>query len=349
MTKNDPERKKSFLSIFEELSKNRSSQGERNGHAYHEEGESEHEPLEELEYEGGCVLTDEIDHLILMHRDAHFGGDFDVMLKYYEAEDSIGIHPDFDPERIEYLGQVEKELGDDLAPLILTGVEAEKVGRSRLAYAKLKEIYEMDSEPDSTPRLLADLILSEEEEPEQEMDAVVSQGTFILPDLFVILKADEFYDSLFPGYGYAPYLAIQCIGKIGDPSGIVPLFESLAKQTIFDEMVAVDAMVEIGGAAKNFLLKILKSRPVTQDNSNAAFALTAFAHDPQVALACLQQLSDPDVQDKPLVRMYLINNCDALKTTPYRAEFIQMAQDPLLPSQMRSEMQILIEEWNIEQ
>ena len=346
MTHNDPERKKSFLSIFEELSKNRSSEEECNGHAYHDEGESAHEPLEELEYEGGCVLTDEIDHLILMHRDAHFGGDFDVMLNYYESEDSIGIHPDFDPERIGYLAEVEKELGDDLAPLILTGVEAEKVGRSRQAYAKLKEIYEIDPEPHSAPRLLADLILSEDEEPETEIDAVVSQGTSMLSDLFAILKADEFYDPLFPGYGYAPYLAIQCIGKIGDPSGIVPLFESLSKQTIFDELVAVDAMLEIGGSSKDFLLKILKSRPVTQDNSNAAFALTAFAQDPQVAVACLQQLKDPDIQDKPLVRMYLINNCDALKTTPYREEFIQMAQDSQLPSQMRSEMQTLIEEWN---
>ncbi len=346
MTNNDPERKKSFLSIFEELSKNSSSEGERNGHAYHEDEGSVHEPLEELEFDGGCVLTDEIDHLILMHRDAHFGGDFDVMLNYYESEDSIGVHPDFDPERIGYLAEVEKELGEDLAPLILTGVEAEKVGRARQAYAKLKEIYEIDIEPNSSPRLLADLILSEDEEPEKEIDAVVSKGTSILPELFAVLKADEFYDPLFPGYGYAPYLAIQCIGKIGDPSGIVPLFESLSKQTIFDELVAVDAMAEIGGSAKDFLLQILKSRPVTQDNSNAAFALTAFANDPQVAIVCLQQLSDPDVQDKPLVRMYLINNCDALKTTPYREEFIQMAQNPHLPSQMRSEMQTLVEEWN---
>lgn len=343
---NDPARKKSFLSIFEELSKNRSSQGERNGHAYHEEDEHEQEPLEELEFEGGCVLTDEIDHLILMHRDAHFGRDFEIMLNYYESEDSIGSHPDFDVERISYLAEVEKELGEDLAPLILTGVEAEQVGQARKAYMKLKEIYELEIEPNSFPRLLADLILSEEEEPVHEIEAVVSQGTAILPDLFAILKADDFYDPLFPGYGYAPYLAIQCIGKIGDPSGIVPLFETLSKQTIFDELVAVDAMVEIGGAAKNFLLQVLKSRPVTQDNSNAAFALTSFAHDPQVASACFQQLNDPDNQDKPLLRMYLINNCDALKNTSYRESFIQLAQDPSLPSQMRTDMQTLIDEWN---
>lgn len=339
MTDKDPEHKKSFLSIFEELSKNRSAEGERNGHAYHDH-------LEELEMEGDNALTDEVDHLILMHRDAHFGGDFEVMLTYYEADESIGVHPDFDPERIVYLSEVESEMGQDLAPLILSGAEAEKVASARSAYAKLKEIYDFDTETNPAPRLLADLILSEEEEPVAEIDAVVSQGTSILPELFAILKSDEFYDPLFPGYGYAPYLAIQCIGKIGDPSGIVPLFEALSKQTIFDELVAVDAMAEIGTSAKDFLLKILKSRPVTQDNSNAAFALTAFAHEPQVAIACFQQLQDPVTQDKPLLRMYLINNCDILKATPYREEFIQLSQDPNIPSDMRNEMLILIDEWN---
>lgn len=343
MTGKDPQRKKSFLSIFEELSKNRSSSGERNGHAYYTDDEHP-DYQEEIELEGECVLTDEIDHLILMHRDAHFGGDFGVMLNYYESEESIGVHPDFDPERIIYLAEVEKEMGQDLAPLILTGAEAEKVGRARHAYAKLREIYELD-ELDPRPRLLANLILSEDEEPENEIEAVVSQGTSILPSLFAILKTEEFYDPLFPGYGYAPYLAMQCIGKIGDPSGVVPLFESLSKQAIFDELVVVDALAEIGGHAKDFLMKILKSRPVTQDNSNAAFALSAFANDPQVAITCLDQLQDPDIQDKPLVRMYLINNCEALKRTPYREEFIQLAQDPNLPKEMRSEMQMMIEEW----
>lgn|GEM_PF-389577 len=340
MNEKDPQHKKSFLSIFEEVSKNRPSANERNGHAYY--AKDEHTPLEEGEY----PLTDEIDHLILMHRDAHFGGDFEVMHNYYELDESVGIDPDFDLERISYLADVEKEMGQDLAPLVLTGAEAEKVSKARSAYAKLKEIYEMDIDENSIPRLLANMILSEEEEPEQEIEAVVSQGTSILPDLFAILDADEFYDPLFPGYGYAPYLAMQCIGKIGDPSGVVPLFESLSKPTIFDELVAVDAMAEIGQPAQEFLLKTLKSRPITQDNSNAAFALSAFANDQEVAKICFEQLKDPQIQDKPLVRMYLINNCDALKNTPYHEKFVQLSQDPQVPSGMREEMVTLIEEWD---
>ncbi len=335
----DPEHKKSFLSIFEELSKNRAPDKKTNGHDYHNEGD-----LVE-EFEGESLFTDEIDHQILMQRDAHFGGDFEIMHRYYENEASFGVHPDIDIERISYLAEVEKEMGQDLAPLILTAKEAEAVARARSAYAKLKEIYEFDDPSSPHPRLLADLILNEEEEPEAEIAAVVAAGPAILPELFSLLKADEFYDPLFPGYGYAPYLAILAIGQIGDPSGIVPLFETLSNQAIFDEMVAIDALVEIGDPAKKFLINVLKSRPLTQDNFHAAFALTAFTHDPQVAILCFDQLQDPEVQDKPLLRSYLINNCEGLKKTPYAQEFITLSQDPNLPEEMRSEMRILIEEW----
>ena len=82
-------------------------------------------------------------------------------------------------------------------------------------------------------RLIADLILSEEEEPTKEIEAVVAQGTSILPDLFIIIENEDFYDPLFPGYGYAPYLAIQCIGQIGDASGVIPLFQTLSRENYF--------------------------------------------------------------------------------------------------------------------
>ena len=51
-----------------------------------------------------------IDNAILMHRDAHFGGDFDVMLDYYQKEGK-GISKDFDIERIQELAQVQKSSG----------------------------------------------------------------------------------------------------------------------------------------------------------------------------------------------------------------------------------------------
>ncbi|NGX55683.1 MAG: hypothetical protein KR126chlam2_01322, partial [Chlamydiae bacterium] len=45
-----------------------------NGHSFLELGQ---------EHEATYGFTDELDHEILMHREAHFGGDFGVMFDYY--------------------------------------------------------------------------------------------------------------------------------------------------------------------------------------------------------------------------------------------------------------------------
>lgn len=317
-----------------------------NGHAYPGLHEEEFDEENEESSELSSDLTDEIDHQILMHRDAHFGGDFKVMLDYYSLDTHIGIHPDFDFERIAYLADVEKEIGQDLAPLVLTGVEAESVAHSRRAYEKLKEIYSLEEETNPIPRLLADLVLSEEEEPLQEIEAIVDESERIVPDLLALIKSDEMYDPLFPGYGYAPYLACMCLGKIGAAEAVVPLFEMLSRPIVFDELVILEALYEIGEAAKKFLINVVRSRPLTQDNSNAAFALTVFSNDLKVAVACLEQLQDPIVQDKPLLRVYLLSNCEALKGTNYRDALVKLSEDTQVPSDLRSEVQKLLEEWN---
>lgn len=329
---NNHKKKKSYLSIFEEVSK------EKNGHAY-QDFEGEGYPEEE-----GTTLTDELDHEVLMHRDAHFGGDFKVMFDYYEQE-GIGTHPDIDLERITYLAAIEEQLGENLASLILTGPEAEMVAKARRAYENLKEIYEMEEEESPFPRLLADLILSEEEEPTVEIEAIVSQGTRIVPELLHIVKSDDAYNALFPGYGYAPYLAILCLGQIGDPSAIIPLFETLGREMVFDEEVVLEAFYAIGEPAKRFLLTQLKGRPVTKDTINAAFALTIFADQTDVAVACLEQLSLRDVFEKPLLRSYLLMNCEGIRGTAYVEELAKMAQNPELPHDFRKEINGLLSSW----
>jgi hypothetical protein len=340
----DPGNKKSYLAMYEKVSQNRSGEHKQNGHSYPglQATEEQREEKSPDEVESGGFLTDEMDHLILMHRDAHFGGDFQVMLEYYKDENHIGIHPDIDIDRIAYLSAVEKEIGQDIAPLMLTGPEAETVGKARYLYAQFKEIYSIENEKNPYPRLIADLVLSEEEEPLEAIEMVVSQGTAIVPDLLSLLNADELYDPLFPGYGFAPYLAIVCLGQIGDRRAIIPIFETLTKTTVYDETAIPEALHQLGEEAKQFLLQVLKSRPMTQDNPNAAFALIAFSDDPTVAIACFEQLQDPDVQDKPLLRTYLLGNC---LTLPYREKFIDMARNPAIPSDLRSDMQQIIREW----
>lgn len=328
-------KKKSYLSIFEEVSK------QKNGHAYQKfDNEQADYPEEE-----GSSLTDELDHEVLMHRDAHFGGDFKVMFEYYEQE-GIGTHPDIDLERIAYLAEIEKQLGENLAPLILTGSEAESVAKARRAYENLKEIYEIEEGESPFPRLLADLILSEEEEPAAEIEAVVSQGTRIVPELLHIVKSDDAFNPLFPGYGYAPYLAILCLGQIGDASAIVPLFETLGREMVFDEEPILEAFYAIGDPAKRFLLTLLPGRPITKDTINAAFALTVFANQIDVALVCLEQLKNPEVHEKPLLRSYLLMNCEGIKGTPYEMELAKMGDDCDLPHEFCKEIQSLLKTWH---
>lgn len=335
----NPENKKPFLSIFEEVFEKPAGQ---NGHPYAGFKEEEEEENGGEEEDHPFSMTDEIDHQILMHRDVHFGGDFSIMLEYYQQEENIGVQPDFELERISYLSEVEYSLGQDIAPLILTGSEAEQVGKARKAYSLLKELYTTEDKKMILPRLIADLILTEEEEPEEEIAAVVAQGERIVPDLLRIISSDDSYDPLFPGYGYAPYLAIICLGEIKDPRAVVPLFEILGKETVFDEEVVLEALASIGEPAKTFLLKILKSRPLTQDNANAAFAILVFSQDLDVAIACLEELRDPDVRDKPLLRSYLLGNCEELRDTSYWNTLTAMGSDPSIPKDFRVEIEKMV-------
>ncbi len=260
------------------------------------------------EFEEGYDLTDEIDHAILMQRDAHFGGDFQVMLDYYQKDEGLGINPDFELDRIIYLQQVERELKTDLAANMLSAPEAELVARCRLAYERLKEVYEHKM---LLPRLLADLILTEEHEPIAEIEAVAAQGSKIVPELLHIIQSDDAYDALFPGYGFAPYLAIICLGKIKDPSVLPQLFGIFSRELIFDEGVLLNAFVSIGEPAKAFLINILQGRPLTSDNLHAAFALTAFGDDPEVVKLAVDQMQDPLVQKNELLMDYLRCHTDS--------------------------------------
>ena len=82
-------------------------------------------------------LFDEEDILILMHRDVHFSGSFSAMKEYYANPEAKGVFEEINPERIDLLDAVQTGIKSDLAPLLITGPNAEKVALAKKTYANI--------------------------------------------------------------------------------------------------------------------------------------------------------------------------------------------------------------------
>lgn len=272
-------------------------------------------------------VSNAIDNQILMHRDVHFGGDFNIMLDYYN-KGGIGVNPEFEMERIQELADIEARTQKNLAGIMLTGAEAETVFRAKEAYKTLRDLYDTKGQQSKNPLLIADLILSEEEDPQKEIEAIVAQRGLIVPALIDLVRSHEFYDPLFPGYGNAPALAIRCLGKIGDRRSMMSLFETIGEADFFSEDIVLQALKQMGEPAKSFLVKVLHGRPLNIDNERAAIALVNFKDDPEVAQTCFKMLQEPDVKKDIALSTYLILCCEGLTSTEDRKKFSSLADDP---------------------
>jgi hypothetical protein len=288
-------------------------------------------------------LSDALDNMILMHRDAHFSGNFDAMLDYYHKEGK-GISQEFDLERIQTLAHLEKKSGQNMAGSLLSGAQAEHVARAKESYKNLRDLYDTPKVPRQA-LLIADLVLAEEENPEKEIAAIVAEKSGIVRSLIEVLRAEDLYDPLFPGYGHAPALAAKCLGIIGDKRAIFYLFENIGDEDVFNEEIILDALKAIGEPAKEFLLKILHSKPINFDNERAATALIHFKDDPQVAEACLQLLSDPLVLSHETFATYLTLACEGLTDKEKQQQFRNLSTNPNLSESLRRDINIITKSW----
>lgn len=287
-------------------------------------------------------LTDTLDHEILMHRDVHFGGLFHVMYDYYK-KGGKGVNPEFSLERLSYLETLEKKMKQNLSALLLTGSEAERVAKERQTYKKLREIYEVKSTKSPYPRLIADLILSEEEEPLTEINAIVKKEGEIVRHLVELVRNDSFRDPLSPGYGFGPTLAATCLGKIGDKRAIIALFESIGNQDFDSEDTLLQALKQIGKPAKEFLLKVVQSRPLNTDNMHAAIALNEFRDDEKVARVCFEMLREKEVLRDVSLATYLVLVCEGLKDEGLRREFGELAGGAV--GSLKRDMEMIVGGW----
>lgn len=285
-------------------------------------------------------LAYSIDNAILMHRDAHFGGNFQTMIDYYE-KGGRGISNEFEIKRIRELAELEIRTKQNLSAVMLSGPEAEKVATAKQAYISLREIYDIPNPKSKLPVLLADLILSEEEELPKAKAAVIAEKGAIVKLLLDLLRNEEFYDPLFPGYGLAPALAAECLGEIGDKRAIISLFELIGEGDFFNEDMILKALKSIGAPAKDFLLHVLHAKPLNQDNERAAVALVSFKEDPDVAEAALKTLQEIDLNKNASLATYLILICEGLAKEEQRQAFKNIE----FPKSLQQDAKVISSSW----
>lgn len=288
-------------------------------------------------------IIDTIDMEILMHRDVHFGGSFDVMLEYYMQE-GVGKMPDFEIDTILRLKTLEEDLQENLSDHYLPEKAKEQVKGAKKMYQDLRSVYSDKKKPPESV-LLSDLILTEEEFPEKEIQSIVKKGKDIVPTLIYLLSSHTFYDPLNPGYGRSPIFAAKCLSEIQDARAIPPLFEALGQDNFFTDEEIIKALVSFGDLSKTFLITRLKSEPFSNDNEYAAIALSGFTDDEDIAQASLEILEQEETLTRPLFASYLVFTCSNLTKSSEQNRFIAITKKETLPKTILEEMMIVIKHW----
>jgi HEAT repeat protein len=288
-------------------------------------------------------ITYSIDNQILMHRETHFGGDFALMLEYYKNEGK-GINKEFELSRIEELYKLQTQTGRDLATVMLSGAEIEKIAKAKEAYKALRDIYTIKKEKNKIPKLIADLILAENADIDAALEAVIAEKSAIVPALVELLRNEDFCDPLFPGYGQAPALAAECLGKIGDKRAIISLYESIGEGDFFNDDIILRALHSIGEPAKAFLLKVVHGHPINHDNEQAAIALINFKNDEDVSLTCLSLLKEIDLTKHEAFATYLVLACESLPKN-IQSELIELGNKSNTPKTIKQDIQVLAKLW----
>lgn len=284
-------------------------------------------------------VIDTVDMEILMHRDAHFGGSFEIMLEYYD-QDGVGVMPDFEIEQIVYLQKIEIDQKQNLSETYLPDAAKDSVEEAKRIYHQLREVYDQKGE-----KLISDLILSEENHPENEIRALVDQGKDSVPALIHLVSSRVFYDPLYPGYGRSPIFAAKCLGKIQDERAIPPLFEALGQENFFTDEEIILALASFGNRAKSFLITRLKQEPLSKDNEYAAISLSGFPEDDEIAAAALEVLERETTLKRPLFASYLIFACSDLTQSSLQERFIRVSKTNGLSKSIQDEMMVVIKNW----
>ncbi len=290
-------------------------------------------------------LIDETDIQIIIHRNVHFGGNFAVMIQYYE-EDGVGVNDEFDLDRIIMLNQVEKSLGEDLANKVLPTQYFEDIEKAKEIYVKLRDVYDNKDAGEIT-LLISDLILTEEIDPLDEINALVAKKELAVGALLQLVDSTVFYDSLSPGYGRAPIFAARALAKIGNARAIPHLYLALGQESFDAEEAIISALRSFGNEAKTFLLKRVQEKPYSVDNERAAAALAAFLPDEEVEQVALKLLHENDFHKHETFGSYLACLLAETKSQACIAGLEELSTKKNLPHDVQAECLHLVKSWKL--
>ncbi len=288
-------------------------------------------------------VVDAIDMEILMHRDVHFGKNFQVMIEYYEHQ-GVGVMPDFDMRSIKRLRDLEKKAGKDLSALYLPENAKNIVKKNQELYLTLRSACE-DKGKDQLSFLISDLILSEESVPKKTIQSLVDQKEQAVPPLIQLIISSSFYEPISPGYGRAPIFAAKCLAMIQDERAIPPLFEALGQENFFTDEEIIRALKSFGSRAETFLLERLQAKPLSKENEHAAIALSAFPETEEMAKKCLHLLQESEVLSRFSLANYLIFMCSGLTQPKDQNAFKKIIERKEIPKALKDEIHLVIKNW----
>lgn len=279
---------------------------------------------------------------ILSQCAVHFGGNLSVMLDYY-AKEGKGCFPDYSLEQIAALMEQVKEFEGPQFDELLPEDAKEAIKKHQKLYQDLREVYEA-KQKHPLARAIADLILTEEDDPQEEIQAVCSLGYPALEPLHDLLNSATFYDALAPGYGVAPALAARCLGEIKNETSLPILLAAVGHQSFSTDEAIIDAIRSFGDKARKFLHQSATRVPYNNLNLSAAMILSSLAPDQETGAIALALLENVDLRSHETFLSYLVLTLEGLEDEGLRKKALSLS--PQLPKSVQEELSLIAKYWS---
>lgn len=241
------------------------------------------------------------DRFLIMMRDIHHQGSWEDLSRSSAAEDDWIIAP----EEISRLRKHEKEVGKNLADILLTGEDQETVATAIARAEELKaRARELEADHQLTREEEAELwtirlIFAGRNLPDEVVRNLIRLGDAAAGKLVDVATDEFFQQMLAPGRGWAPMQAVKILGEMKAERYIPELADLLGEDADLLREEASRALVKIGAPAMETLLKIVREKPKTLKQLAAAEVLAELPADEQIFQAAYELIQEGEPEERP--------------------------------------------------